>query len=528
MTKETSNAETTEQGAAAEEVYGELKEWAVLVYLGGQNNLFDEMVFAVKEMKSSVPKQSQSQQGNKFNFHAMIQFGAEETARPTSAFPLPRRFILTPGDEGLGGDFDKEEKTGATPEQSGKPSSPIKQYKKELVNFLVWGITKGRAKNYLVIFSGHGRGIETDFLSQDTTPPQSLTVKDFRAVLNHWRVRAALKKVGKSTIDILGLDSCLMAMAEVGFELRREVPLMISSQGSQANLGWPYQSIFAWLHGRLNSTEQGYKPPTSQEITKAVMRMFVAYYDDFACAADSSADISACRLRDGEQHHMEDLKEAVDSLADVCLDIIGQTDYQKDLLWEPADNFFARALIFAHWYAQTYHSDQYVDIQDFCGILAGILPRCDKHDGDSADCDRPHCGKYQEVRQRCEHVIDVIKACTLDEPKRMFSGPLYQYSHGLSIYLPWSEIYKLYNEAYLDFLEGGCWHEFVKAYTVFTRRPPRRIAAFVDRLYQGTKDFPPRSKGPDDPSQRAKNPPSLWKAGENYYCALKPPVEDKL
>src|ERR1044071_1743511 len=463
------------------------------------------MVFAVKEMKSSVhvPKpRPQRGPGPEFNFHALVQFAGEETSRPSSAFPLPRRLILKPGDDGLGNDVVPPPKPPS--EQVQKPPSPIEDYKKELIDFLVWGISTGKARNYMVIFSGHGLGIESDFLTKDSTPPQSLTVKDLRDVLGNGRVKAALKKVGKKTIDILGLDSCLMAMAEVGYELRNEVPLMIASQGSQANLGWPYKTIFASLHDNPKAS--------AEDLSIEIVRNFVAYYDDFSCAADSSADISAFRLRDDKNKHryMEDVKKAVDSLAVVFLDIIRATDYEK-IKWNPAANDFAKSLIFAHWYGQTYHSDQYADISDLCNVLTNNLP----HDG-------PDSGKYEVIRKRCKLVREKVDACIIGTVARRFSGPLYQYSHGLSIYFPWSDIYKLYRADNLDFLKYGNWYEFVEAYIKFTRRPPKETEDIFDR-YQGSKDSPPRSKGIDDPSTRAKNPPSLWKSADGkYFCKIKP------
>lgn len=503
MTEQISNAVTADHGVATKDESEDWKQWAVLIYLGGANNLFDEMVFAVKEMKSSVPNQSVTQQepatqqdATEFNFRALVQFAAEETSRPTSAFSLPRRFILTPGDTGLGKDYFKPLEQPSEPE----PPSAIEAYKEELIDFLVWGISNGKAKHYMVIFSGHGLGIESDFLTEDMTPPRSLTVKDLRDVLSDERVRDAL---GENTIDILGLDSCLMAMAEVGFELREAVPIMVASQGSEANLGWPYKDIFARLHERLKT---GGRPLYPEEVAQIILDKFVPYYDDFACAADSSADIAAWRLREGNHYYMEELKAAVDSLAKACLSIIRATKYER-ITWEPSSNEFAKSLIFAHWYAQAYHSDQYADIYDFCDVLMKNLP---------------HCDGYEAIKKSCERVMDIVIACTIqgDLPRR-FSGPLYQYAFGVSIYFPWSVIYPLYDAEHLDFLKYGQWYEFVQAYTKFTRRPPRDVLAISAR-YEGTKDFPPRSKGVDDPSARAKNPPSLWKVGDEYKCELKP------
>lgn len=522
MTEKNSDALTANRGAATGNVSGGWREWAVLIYLGGQNNLFDEMIYAVKEMKSSVPAPPSNQQdGKEFNFHALVQFAAEGTSRPTSAYPLPRRFILKPGDSGLGRDYYPTPTTSTG--QSQEPSSATEAYKEELIDFLVWGITNTTADYYAVIFSGHGLGIESDFLTEDTTPPRALTVKDLREVLRDDRVSDAL---GENTIDVLGLDSCLMAMAEVGYELREEVSIMISSQGSEANLGWPYKEIFASMHDHLEGG--GHLSP--QNVAAIIMDAFVHYYDDFACAADSSADIAAWRLRDDRHYYMDELKAAVDSLAKACLSIIRATNYKPNI-WDPATSSFAKSLIFAHWYAQTYHSDQYVDISDLCDVLRNNLPDCDG---------------YEEIKKSCDRIKDIVSACNLRGAwPRRFSGHLYQYSYGVSIYFPWSEIYPLYHAENLDFLKYNHWYEFIQEYTTFTRRPPRDYKAkdiegetfqeYGDKDFPpnsrdfppNSRDFPPNSRGGDDPTIRAKNPPSLWKVGVrkgDYQCNLKKPI----
>lgn len=463
------------------------KEWTVLAYLGGENNLFDEMVFAIKAMKSGVTPPPTSPPGEmKFNFNAMVQFAAEEPYRPTSAAKNPIRFRLTPGD--FDGFLYKDlEPPRTEPTTFARQPGHPKSYKEELIDFLLWGLQHAQAKHYMVIFSGHGLGIESDFLSKDSTPPQSLTVRDLRDILRDRRVKKLLGH--ERRIDILGLDSCLMNMVEVGYELRTDVGILIASQGSQANLGWPYKGIFGYLHGASSAD-----PET---LATNIVKSFVDYYDDFATVADNSADLSACRLRDNKGDYMQKIKKEIDGLAAA---LSKQIRIIKDNNGDPVaetgpESEFAKALIFAHWYAQTYHFDQYVDIQDFCDILVRNLPRR---------------GDYDAIRNKCRSLTAAVRKCVIGIDKRNYAGPLYQYSHGLSIYLPWSDVYALYNSEQLAFLEGGEWQKFVDNYIACTRRKPREELVDEKLVFIQTKDSPPHSKGDDDPRLRAKNPPSVW------------------
>jgi hypothetical protein len=51
------------------------------------------------------------------------------------------------------------------------------------------------------------------------------------------------KKGEPLQIDIVGMDSCLMSMAEVAHELRGSVKYMISSESFGPQSGWPYGRI---------------------------------------------------------------------------------------------------------------------------------------------------------------------------------------------------------------------------------------------------------------------------------------------
>jgi len=506
MTEELAKPQTAENPAPLET--GEpRKKWAVLVFLGGENNLEDEMVLAIKAMKSSVTPPvvtSPPEPGRgfapdcapleplEFNFNALVQLSAEDPSFPTSALRVPRRFQLRPGD------CDGQLQDDAIPPPIGNPSPhkpyTVEDYKNELIDFLIWGIRNAHASHLLVVFSAHGLGVKSQFLLRNSTPPLSLTVKDFARVLRDPRVGEALE-YHHATIQILGLDSCLMSMAEIGYELRNEVRILVASQGSEANLGWPYRSIFKYLHDNRNAK--------TEELAQHIVDAFVRYYDDFAIASDLSSDLSACRLRHRGRDYMHRLKTEVDALAAALSELIRcrmRRDENDEATppWDPAADEFARVLIFAHWYSQTYHFDQYVDLQDLCELLRENLP-CDS--------------EYDYLRESCCHVIEAVKNCTIDPLSRNFTGPLYQYSYGVSIYLPWSRVYKLYDHPdegeQLDFLRGGKWVGFIHDCIEFTRRPPRPKPA-EDWKKAGEKDSPPHSRGADDPGLRAKNPPSTW------------------
>ena len=48
-------------------------------------------------------------------------------------------------------------------------------------------------------------------------------------------------------IDVIGMDACLMAMAEVGYQVAPSASVFVGSQESEPGDGWPYDRILAAL-----------------------------------------------------------------------------------------------------------------------------------------------------------------------------------------------------------------------------------------------------------------------------------------
>src|SRR4030095_4452967 len=160
------------------------------------------------------------------------------------------------------------------------------------------------------------------------------------------------------------------------------------------------------------------------------------------------------------------LVKAVKKLAAV-LDTELKREYHPEAEYHPEvyPRQITDAVVMAHWEAQTYKFDQYVDLYDFCHRL------------------RLRC---QPVESQC---TEVIKAIEGDEEKKIesivvssgYSGPSFQHSHGLSIYFPRANVSTKYRDVGFakdtrdESGEGGKigWYEFLKTYVKTTRREQR-------------------------------------------------------
>jgi hypothetical protein len=138
------------------------------------------------------------------------------------------------------------------------------------------------------------------------------------------------------------------------------------------------------------------------------------------------------------------------------------------------DPFVQECILLAHWDAQSYWGESYTDLYDFCSRLN---QRCEDAKGTSKTADV----KLLAIQQACCPVIKLLQPG--DDNLVICSGSAggqYQYSHGFSVFFPWSapnngtfwpneyEGYKWSNK-----LKGTKWIEFLNQYFKETMREPR-------------------------------------------------------
>ena len=119
----------------------------------------------------------------------------------------------------------------------------------------------------------------------------------------------------------------------------------------------------------------------------------------------------------------------------------------------PAERCFNREfheqLVLAHWYAQTYKSNQFVDLKDLCEQIKKLV-------------------KGPGVARACDDVIRALRDCVICAG---CSGFACQHSHGLSIYFPWGRVSPDYRAP--AFAQQTGWLAFLRAHVHATRRESR-------------------------------------------------------
>lgn len=412
--------------------------WTVMVYLAGDNNLTDECVYALTQMKevegldeAGICVLAQfDPKGGRLSSHRYKISPASRNPAMSDDYQTwidsPTKFKHDDYEDFAAKRRKRSQNRNKQRELETNTGSPV-----TLFNFVTWAVEEHAADNYMLVLSGHGGGTEKGYLLRDENPADSLTM---------WEMQVALDAIHDAhdnlVIDILGMDSCMMTMAEVSHQLKERARIMVGSEGYSPIAGWPFKPVLTKMREVLEQiTDEDYERRREKErraIADAIVKEYVNYYVDYSIGGlsveQASLDLGKTTV----------LTTAIDNLAEVLSAQLERNDSQ-----------FTKDLVFAHWRAQSYNGERFVDIYDFCELL------------------RDNCAS-EEVRIICQRVLDTENAFVTSS---CYSGPTYQHSHGVSIYFPWAEIDPDYSD--VRFGRTSKWVKFLEAYVVATRRKPR-------------------------------------------------------
>jgi hypothetical protein len=422
-----------------------VKQWTVMVYLAGDNNLDSAGVSDLKEMKKV---------GSTDQINVIAQFDREGKDLSTNRYYIRK-----------GGTLVKDVVGSLGETNMGDP--------RVLEDFIKWGIKKYPAEHYLLVVWNHGNGWNDENVYRvarnimsfhikrrgevvlpargaaknsvsirrirviggkkfrhalfQTSIMRAITTRgiaydddaqDFLDNIEMKRLLASAKKILKHKIDILGMDACLMSMAEVIYQLRDSVSLAVGSEEVEPGDGWPYDRILDKL------TKKPKMMPG--ELATTIVNEYLASYPVNAGVTQSASDLSMAGA----------LESAVDQLAD------GLNNHLSDSL-ERAK------IVECRLQAQAYDTPDYIDLFDFCDLLESKTG-------------------FNDIRAACSAVENAIQRDGI-VIKSGYKGGKVKHSNGLSIYFPQKRVSSLYGT--LDFTKKTSWRKFLERYISYTRRP---------------------------------------------------------
>lgn len=415
------------------------KKWTILVYLAGDNDLDADGAKDITEM---------AKVGSNNDVNIIVQFDRAGEAGT-------QRFYIT---EGGGYPKDSIENLGET--NTGDP--------KVLLDFLKWGIKKYPAKHYMAVLWNHGSGWNEDNIYEKAIQfcPEKRTLsptikrsfrergikkslfsttieeimknpasdrailyddesKDFLDNMEMKKVfTEAAKLLPEKQFDILGFDACLMNTLEVAFQLKDTAKIILGSEETEPNAGWPYDKLLSALVAKPDMAPV--------DFGKIIVDSYIESYDN-------GEDSEPVTLSAVNSKKMAVVLAAVNKLALALKKNVSQRDTFYKILKITYD-------------VQQFYYPTYKDLFDFAKLL---YERIDA----------------KEIKDSAQAVMDILQPG--DDNFIVASGNLTKSmsgAHGVSIYFPVRETYLKYYSK-LDLAKKSKWDEFVKAYQMEYDKP---------------------------------------------------------
>ncbi len=235
------------------------REWLVLVFVNGRNNLWPAAVADVNEMETV---------GSTDKVAVAVELGLLRD-RGTSARFLVQKDTQYPVADLVRGDHDV---THIISQAVKVPNADMGSWK-HLVDFAKWSIRRYPAKKVMVILWNHGSG-RLDIGGADNSGAELGIAYDdtTRNFIRNKQIAMALGEIRSATgkkVDVLDTDACLMQMASVAYELKDVTDFVVGSEEIVPGQGLPYDTVLAGL-----TADPGMSP-------EQLSRMLVKKFDDF-------------------------------------------------------------------------------------------------------------------------------------------------------------------------------------------------------------------------------------------------------
>ena len=219
------------------------KEWTIMIYMAGDNNLAVDMAYALEQIKGVAVAGEQSP-------NLFVYYDGNSPAIPTLYCDFSE-----PGKPRYVRSYRVPDKLIPVPKKENENAADVKS----IYNFVDWCLNKvevendgeitfgRRAKRYALIFAGHSLGFQDIGLFKDETSGKTLKMRDFYNTLQSMvstkkELEEDAKKLHLSAedrevqtkvlfgqkLDILGFDSCVMPRQNICDHVRVRISLALA------------------------------------------------------------------------------------------------------------------------------------------------------------------------------------------------------------------------------------------------------------------------------------------------------------
>jgi len=271
-------------------VFSDYKNWTIMVYMDGDNNLEEDAITDFNEMEQGFVDGS--------DLNVVVQLDRADAAAAgyyddtsNGDWTDTRRYLI--------------KHDGITTENTirstlltdlGEVNMGDRHSVENLIDYCA---TYYPAKHYMLIFWNHGGGWLDYFDENEGDVPRAMTQRnkivksvciddtdrdDLNMTELYYIMEYFKERTGKK-LSILGFDACLMQMLEVEYQVQPFVDYMVGSELTEPAYGWPYKPIISFACKNEYFSELD----LANEIAK---QYYISYAGENTSATQSVVDLS--------------------------------------------------------------------------------------------------------------------------------------------------------------------------------------------------------------------------------------------
>jgi cysteine peptidase C11 family protein len=323
-----------------------------------------------------------------------------------------------------------------------------------LQTFLDIGIRDFRAKHYMLFLVGHGDIVGNDAFLPDDSPNTAITLRQLGAVLSDFSRGVQIRG---GVVDLIGLHSCSMSAIEVAYELKGAARYMMATEGMSFVSSWPYRQLLKKVLNTVDKTREDKTRLDIDQLIFSIQKLSLHNSTDFMFSG-VSADLTLMSL---DEQRIDELNAPLKTLVSALKKGLDTTRGME-------------AILLAHLKSQSFWQENYTDLYDFCLCLERQADKCDPVGTALIDACK---GVRSKLEESNGHGFII---------QSDFFGPLYQYSHGVSVYFPWARpvqedppneaddiLLRYKNYQFTKALGDDSWISFLDVYFKKTQRQSR-------------------------------------------------------
>ena len=311
--------------SAAQPQRAVLKEWTVMVFLNGKNNLESSAMVDINQMELI---------GTTTGVNIVVELGRAKVSEGDDAsdgdWTGVRRYLITK---------DTDLKHIASPVLDYRKGADMGSWK-ELANFVKWSKAAYPARRYALILWDHGNGWKpVDYANAgDFANTKGFSLDEETGhEISTLQMAAALKSAGR--VDFFMADGCNMQMASVAYEMRNSAEVMVASEETEPAVFLRYARFLTLLNDKPRSQ--------AAELGLYAVRTYRDYFFDGGDPEETNLTQSAVRL-----DKMAALRSKLDLWAALAM-----KEGEKDIL------------ISAKTSARSYADPEYKDLYHFISLV---------------------------------------------------------------------------------------------------------------------------------------------------------------